>query len=352
MEDVSEKVIKHLNEVCTEISEADNNFIQFIKNLVQVSSKEIKLAEIEIHRAISEMKYKLHEDVTDDARDYILSGKSKLGPNVKFKEVLDTIDNMYYHPDENYRELMMWFYSDYCAQLEKHYRFREWQFSTGINIVDNIPYIDFLVPEDVADILIDDLKNRGLVGRKLYDVMKEYTTKMFPQEFPNAKSIIDKFQGWIFVRFINMSQENVREIIRRNSRYVYHITDAQNIDDIKKTGLTLNNLSHPEVQPRIFLMTDNRDDAPQRYKKEFDINRYFVALIKRIHQYRLADGSTDEENPYKWKFALLTIDIDKIPKNVEFYWDIHSFPFAFFTEDFIPSSAIVNYEIRNIKPLL
>lgn len=79
MEDVSKIVIKHLNEVCTEIPEADDNFIQFIKNLDKVSLEEIEDTKRDILRAVRRMKNnRLQEDATDDARDYILSGNSKL----------------------------------------------------------------------------------------------------------------------------------------------------------------------------------------------------------------------------------------------------------------------------------
>ena len=127
MEDVSKIVIKHLNEVCTEIPEADNNFIQFIKNLDKVSLEEIEDTKRDILRAVRRMKNnRLQEDATDDARDYILSGNSKLGYGIKFEEVLDTFDDLFENPNKNFREIMMGWYAYCSGEIGKLYHFREW----------------------------------------------------------------------------------------------------------------------------------------------------------------------------------------------------------------------------------
>lgn len=349
MEDVSEKVIKHLNEVCTEISDADDNLIQFFKILDKVTIEEVEEAKQDMLRAVKRMKNnRLHEDVTDDARDYILSGKSKFGSDIKFERVTDTLEKLEKHYNDNYRELLMYFNSIRFAQLKELYHFHNWQFSLGVTD-DDIPYIDFVIPENLKELLCDDLKQYGLVGRNKPELIKDYVD-YFPILYQNSINISDKFDGWTYVRFCPVAQKDVRKIIRNNSQYVYHITDAASIDSIEKNGIQLRNMSHPEVKPRIFLFVDNRNDVENN--DFWSIDDYFVGLVKRIHQYRLKDGITKEKNPYKWKFVLLTIDIDKIPTDVEFYWDLYSFPYAFFTEDSIPIDAVVDYEIMQIKPTL
>ena len=110
----------------------------------------------------------------------------------------------------------------------------------------------------------------------------------------------------------------------------------------------MNNISHPEVQPRIFLIVPNRNDLDKDpYDRNFNINYYMnVALPERLRTYRVKDGTIS--NNQEWRFAIIRIDVDKIPNDVKFFWDIHSFPFAFFTEDEIPSDAIVDYEIKTL----
>ena len=67
-----------------------------------------------------------------------------------------------------------------------------------------------------------------------------------------------------------------------------------------------------------------------------------VALLEILRTYRVKDVTIS--NNQEWRFAIIRIDVDKIPNDVKFFWDIHSFPFAFFTEEEIPSDAIVDYD--------
>lgn len=251
---------------------------------------------------------------------------------------------------------MMGWYAYCSGEIGKLYHFREWQMITGVTI-DEVPFIDFLVPEEVSTVLISDLRSLGLVERNKRETLVSFINREFYELTADAESIAEQFDGWVYLRFVPMSQKDVRSIIRKNSQYIYHITDVSNIELIKKNGIRLDNRSHPEVQPRIFLLVPNRndiinrDDVQQKYNRElFDFNDcLYRALPLRLHQYRLADGSITEQNPYRWQFAIIRIDIDKIPADVEFYWDIHSFPFAFFTRDTIPADAIVDYTCENIR---
>lgn len=348
MKGVSKKVIKHLNEVYSSKTESDSKFIQFIRNLSKITPEEIEETKQDILRAVKRIRNnELHEDVTDDARDYILSRKSKIGKDITFEEVLDTFDDLFENPNKNFREIMMGWYAYCSGEIGKLYHFKKWQMITGTTI-DNVPFIDFLVPENISNILISDLRSRGLVERNKYETLVSFVKREFRKLIPDAESIANQFDGWVYLRFAPMSQKNVRNIIRRNSKYIYHITDVSNINSIIKNGIQIDNRSHPEVQPRIFLLVPNRNDiinkkdVQQKYPLSiFDFNDcLYRALPLRLHQYRLTDGSITEKNPYQWEFAIIKIDIDKIPDNVEFYWDIHSFPFAFFTQDNIPSSSI------------
>ena len=51
------------------------------------------------------------------------------------------------HHNENYREVMMCFYSDYYKILQELYHFREWQFSVGVTY-DDVAYMDFFNSRD------------------------------------------------------------------------------------------------------------------------------------------------------------------------------------------------------------
>lgn len=329
----------------------DDSFIRFIHNLQKVSPEEIRATEQDILKAVSRLR--LNENATDDARDYILSGK--YDSEVKFERVLDTLDDLFENPGKNFREIMMNWYAYCSGEIGELYRFREWQMMTGVT-VDDVPFIDFLIPETVVDSLVTVLRSLGLVQRNEQQSIVDYVCTKYRELTEETQSLQDKFNGWIYLRFAPMSQKNVRDTIRQNSKYIYHITDASNIDSIKKNGFILDNRSHPEVQPRLFLVVPdrsdivNREDVRQRYSRDlFDFNTYLHrALPLRIHQYRVEDGSVTEMNPYKWKFAVVEIDIDKVPEDIEFYWDIHSFPFAFFTRDSIPASAVSDYKIETI----
>ena len=352
MIDVAKIVKRKINE--SDSYNYDVNFIQFIRKLEKITPEEIKETEKDILNAVRNMK--INESVTDDAVDYILSGKSVLGTEVKYKEVLNTYEDLLKNPGKNIKELMMLEFGFFSGDIGKLYHFKEWQMFNGIT-TDNVPFIDFLVPESVCENLIIDMRSLGLVQRNEREGLNAFI-QAANKNFSSEEKIVEKFVGWEYIRFTPMSQKNVRDVIRNNSQYIYHITDASNIDSIKKNGILLNNRSHPETEPHIFLLVPNRNDIiyrndiQQKFKDTnlFDFNKcLYQALPLRLHQYRLDDGFITEQNPLKWKFCILTIDIDKIPNNVEFYWDIHSFPFAFFTKDNIPSYAIVNYSIENIR---
>lgn len=341
---IKRRIVEHFSE--TENYEEflnDRNFIDFISRLSKISKSEIIRAEKDILQA----EIKLNEDAVDDTIDYILSGKSSIGSNIQFKAVEQTIDELIMHHNENYREVMMCFYSDYYKILQELYHFREWQFSVGVTY-DDVAYMDFLIPETILNELMADMKSHGMVGRHLPEIIKEFKNELFHAEFPDAIDISDKFEGWTYVRFTPINQKDCRITIRSNSKYIYHITDASNVDIILKSGLKLNNISHPEVQPRIFLIVPNRNDLDKEpYDRNFNINYYMnVALPERLRTYRVKDGTIS--NNQEWRFAIIRIDVDKIPNDVKFFWDIHSFPFAFFTEDEIPSDAIVDYEIKTL----
>lgn len=351
------KTVKRLIEeadIYNTVNESDDNFIQFIKRLEKVTSQDIKTAERNISNSIRNIK--LNEDLTDDARDYILSGKSSLGTDIKFECVLDTFDDLFENPKKNFREIMMGWYAYCSGEIGTLYNFQDWQMINGIT-EDDVPFIDFLVPESITDALISDMRLLGLIERNKHETLRSFIQREYHELTGEIESIASKFNGWVYLRFVPMTQNNIRNIIRKNSQYIYHITDISNIDSIKELGIHLDNRSHPEVQPRIFLLVPNRNDIINRdsVRQKYDRNLFdfndclYRALPLRIHQYRLADGSTTEQNPYNWKFAVIKIDIDKIPSNVEFYWDVHSFPFAFFTKDSIPESAIVNCSIETIR---
>ena len=182
-----------------------------------------------------------------------------------------------------------------------------------------------------------------MVGRILNNVIDEYKDVMFNSEFPEAESILNKFNGWSFIRFVPINQKNCRNTVRNNSQYLYHITEISSIENIINNGLILNNLSHPENKPRIFMITCNRSDLKQKYNISFNYDNYIDGLARRICQYRTGTFKTN------WKYAIIKIDIDRIPNNIPLYWDIYSFPFAVFTENDIPSDAIIDYKIMSLK---
>ena len=76
---------------------------------------------------------------------------------------------------------------------------------------------------------------------------------------------------------------------------------------------------------------------------DFDARLYYNRKViqERLRDLRLENRGKD--------FISTVIDIDKLPSDMKFYWDLHSFPYAFFVNQNIPSESINGYEIGELS---
>lgn len=340
-------VAKILKKKINEISENLNNDLnnhQVVNFLMNVFAQSPKTIEKTKRDNLKSINIKINEDEhIDAAKDYILSHKSVLG-EVNFDKLITTIETLEQNVNKNITELMLIIINNCIAEIQEHYHMGLWQFALIKNI-DEVEYIDFVVPKELAEPLIDDLKKLGLIGRELKDNIIQ-----FKQDFKNefSQEALDSLNGWTYVRFVTISQKDCRDIIRKLYPYVYHITDLSNVDNIMNNGIHVSNLSHPNVPDRVFLIVPSRDDISDIIGEypSFDINNYINDLAAKILSYRIKDGL---EVSNKWEYGIIEIDIDKLPSDMKFYWDLHSFPYAFFVNQNIPSESINGYEIGELS---
>ncbi len=137
---------------------------------------------------------------------------------------------------------------------------------------------------------------------------------------------IDKFDapnGTIQVNFESKFPKNVTKSIYKNSKYLYHLTRASNIQKINNEGIipfAANEYRKNSYPERIYLLTDKCNIQ--------DIKAYARQLATSY---------------------ILVCDIDKMGHGYEFYKDPQSVEeFAIFTDKPIPREC---FEIKKIKDL-
>lgn len=120
--------------------------------------------------------------------------------------------------------------------------------------------------------------------------------------------------------------------IRKSCHYLYHCTDAVNINKILKKGLV------PRSNNSLFVFPD------RIYAFKGDtLSQEQIEIMYRI-QMKHNDDILGKKNPIEnMEYYLLTIDISKMPQDVKLYSDPLSKD-AVFTNDNIPPSAIVNIQ--------
>lgn len=126
----------------------------------------------------------------------------------------------------------------------------------------------------------------------------------------------------IVMQFEPKYQKDITDELRQEERYLYHITPRYNLKKIKKSGLlpkTRNDfLKYPG---RVYFIKASTD-----YNETLRMG------------YDLSDKNNSKGN--KGNYAILLIDVTKIPSDVVFYED-GSYPYGVFTYDNISSDCIV-----------
>ena len=123
---------------------------------------------------------------------------------------------------------------------------------------------------------------------------------------------------------------NISEKIRKECSVIYHSTPNIYLNKILKNGLV------PSHKNALFFYPDRSYCMLGDY-----MSKEQLLALKNVQMVRNSQNP-QYKNPYDdLQYSLLTIDVNKIPKDVKMYSDPMA-PKAFFTYDIIPSNAIIN----------
>lgn len=132
-------------------------------------------------------------------------------------------------------------------------------------------------------------------------------------------NFIDNERKWVAMQFEPLEQENVRDEIE-DYKFIYHITQKENIDKIKEFG---------------FIPHDKKDD-----RFNYPPRTYFVyGNVSRTGLAKIADMIYREKCGDKGIYCIFQINVSKIPKDIQMYYD-GNFDNGIFVEDDVPSDVI------------
>lgn len=145
-----------------------------------------------------------------------------------------------------------------------------------------------------------------------------------------------KERQWIDMRFEPRKPDDVTDTIREESDIVYHAAPIIFKDKILKDGLSVSN-NNPEYrysEERVFLAegTSTEDDLQ--------------ALVNSLYDQAKKKGIKNLTTIY----AIFTIDLKKLDKNIRFYYDINE-PKGIYAITDIPASVITYLRVMKAQPL-
>lgn len=150
-----------------------------------------------------------------------------------------------------------------------------------------------------------------------------------------TKEELDKHKNeWIWLNFEPKFQNNNTEEIKKEHRFLYHITPSYNLTKIKQIGLSPRHRNTNFYFPsRIYLMFD--DD---------ELGNIDNSLNRRMMAFDLSDFNKSKGN--NGNYNILTIDTAKIGDNVNLYY-VPNYSLGCFTTDNIRPNSII--KVENIK---
>ena len=205
-------------------------------------------------------------------------------------------------------------------RLKKIYRLKDWQFvEAGLNNKNIGIYASY--DKKDANYKQTDLRNVNIMC-PLINKNREIIINVMKQEgyyLTQERNIVDKDDPsdvkWILMCFAPNKMRSASVDVRK-MKWLFHITDTKNISDIRKMGLwpksSNGNFKYPA---RVYLWPE--------YSME-DICNYARGLYSDTNQKAM---------------ALMQIDVDKVPADIEFYYD-PLMERAIFTDKIIPANAI------------
>lgn len=165
-------------------------------------------------------------------------------------------------------------------------------------------------------------------GNTLGDIKHDFQTCGYfdhqaPKQVPNT--------NYFFIIFEPKFSQDISEFVRQSYQYLYHSTSTIYLDKIAKNGLIPKSKNSLFLYPdRTFLMVGNK------------LNNKQLNVLKNVQNAR--NKHVDTNNPIENKeYALITIDVSKLPTDIRFYCDPTAYG-AIFTYDSIPPQAILSID--------
>ena len=129
----------------------------------------------------------------------------------------------------------------------------------------------------------------------------------------------------IRLQFEPSFQENYSEELRKEEKFLYHLTPSYNVRSIQKIGLTPKHKNELFKYPsRIYLLRGSLTDAEIK------------GIGQQLNKHNSSKGNDG-------KYTLIVLDLEKIPFDVNFYLD-PNFVDGCYTTQNIPPNAIVGIQ--------
>lgn len=133
---------------------------------------------------------------------------------------------------------------------------------------------------------------------------------------------------YVILIFDPYKQEDIGEQIRSSFTQLYHFTPLKNHESIMKNGFV------PMNEGRMYTYFNNRIYLCTTDPK----SKSFTQMLSNVSKSR---KHLDES--FDGKFMLYTVDVDKIPNNINFYYDAHGQDCVYVTEH-LPFDIVINYK--------
>lgn len=280
-----------------------------------------------------QLYYSIMESVSKAVKKMLLEKEETKFPlfklsldNVSIQELKESV----YDYEEYYRKHMNEdIKSDLVmlgAKLKREFGIKDWQIGVGDGFKINNPQVDveYKHPQRY-ELIVPDIKENITIIKKL---MKEHGY------FATVQKIIDDDRTEVtFVQliFVKEHPDNIREYLEKLNINPYHIATNLSIDEIKQNGLTpiaRKGVNHIYYPPRIYFFL-------------VDVEKTKDTTIKDYHKKVLKSEHNAED------FYRVYIDIDKVPKDVPFYFDPLVGKESIYTTEPISKEAIVGFQKMN-----
>ena len=196
------------------------------------------------------------------------------------------------------------------SYIKDFFKLEDWQISI-IDANGDVKYIGLIIPN---------------IGENIEMVRNAMNYCGWYLGYPKN---INREDFFVQLQFEPKYIENIRKELNNTCKTLIHITPLYNIRKIQKIGLS------PKIKNELF----NYPNRIYFVKDNTDIN-----IIKNLTSQLSTNNSSLGNNG---EYCLITIDLDKVPDNVGFYYD-GNFPNGVYTTSNINPKAITSIEKINL----